>query len=316
MKDKKISCKHNRDKQNLFLKFNEELNDIPIHACYLCERLCFLKQCTILNNILQKQIHLILNCEFPTCLEKCLYVCKHCLKMIKMNKIPIFYVPNNIFRNIRIESVNKLNVLEERLIYPQQAFAQIYKLHNYGQYKLHGSVINVSSNLDKVQFILPRLLENDTTIGVVIKRRLQYKSPFMSSNVRPNMIMLALKDLLHTPLYKSLNIKIHHAWDSLFAIHMNTKTQHNCIDENDILKDNFEECFEDISTETMIHNFLDSDIINDCDKMLIVAPSEDYHPISIFKDKYSEELNFSTLFYGYPRNQNIYDNFSYHAIAK
>ena len=138
----------------------------------------------------------------------------------------------------------------------------------------------------------------------------------MSGNVRPNMIMLALKDLLHTPLYKSLNIKIHHAWDSLFAIHMNTKTQHNCVDENDIFKDNFEECFEDISTETMIHNFLDSDIINDYDKMLIVAPSEDYHPISIFKDKYSEELNFPTLFYGYPRNQNIYDKFFQHAIAK
>ena len=53
--------------------------------------------------------------------------------MIKINKTPIFYVPKNIFRNVMIESVKKLNVLEERLISPRQAFAQIYKLHNYGQ---------------------------------------------------------------------------------------------------------------------------------------------------------------------------------------
>jgi hypothetical protein len=102
------------------------LNDIPIHACYLCERLCFLKQCIILNSILQKQIHSILKCEFPTNLEKCLYVCKHCLKIIKVNKIPTFYVSKNILRNIMIESVKKLNVVEERLISPRQAFAQIY----------------------------------------------------------------------------------------------------------------------------------------------------------------------------------------------
>ena len=60
------SYKCNHRKQNVFLKFIEALNDIPIHECYLCERLCFLKQCTKLNTILQKQIHFILKCEFPT----------------------------------------------------------------------------------------------------------------------------------------------------------------------------------------------------------------------------------------------------------
>ncbi len=40
-----------------------------------------------------------------------------------------------IFLEIQsIESVKKLNILEERLISLRQAFAQIYKLHNYGQY--------------------------------------------------------------------------------------------------------------------------------------------------------------------------------------
>ena len=83
---------------------------------------------------LQHQIYFILKCEFRTNLDKCLYVCKHCLKMIKINKIPTLYVPKIILRNTMIESVTKCNVLEERLISPRQAFAQIYKLQYYGQY--------------------------------------------------------------------------------------------------------------------------------------------------------------------------------------
>ena len=143
------SYKCNRRKQNVFFKFNEVLNDIPIHECYLCARLCFLKQCIILNTILHKQIYFILKCEFPTNSNKCLYVCKHCFKMIIVNKILTFYIPKNILGNVVIESVKKLNVLEDRLISPRQALAQIYKLQNYGQYKLHGSVINEPTNIYK-----------------------------------------------------------------------------------------------------------------------------------------------------------------------
>ena len=75
----------------------------------------------------------------------------------------------------------------------------------------------------------------------------------------------------------------------------------------------------------MVHNFLDYEIIQDYDKIssdapsengLCVAPSVEYHAIGIFKDKHSEELNFPTLFYGHPRNEKMYNNFSYHKIAK
>ena len=61
-----MSYECNSSKRNVFFKFNEALNDIPIHACYMYEKLCFLKQCTILDSNLQKQIHSILKCEFPT----------------------------------------------------------------------------------------------------------------------------------------------------------------------------------------------------------------------------------------------------------
>lgn len=51
-----------------------------------------------------------MNCEFPTNSNKCFYVCKHSLNMIKVNKIPTFYIPKNILGNVVIEYVKKLNV--------------------------------------------------------------------------------------------------------------------------------------------------------------------------------------------------------------
>jgi hypothetical protein len=83
--------------------------------------------------------------------------------MIKVYKFPKFYVPKNIIKIIMIESARIINVLKEIFILPRQAFAYIYKLHNYGQYKLHGSVINVPTNIDRVQSILLRLPDNDLT---------------------------------------------------------------------------------------------------------------------------------------------------------
>jgi hypothetical protein len=107
-----------------------------------------------------------------------------------------------------MKSVQQLIELEERLISPHIPFAQIHKLYNFGQLKLYGSIINVPTNIDQTQSLLPCLAEDGTTIGILLKRRLEYRSPYMSGNIRPNIIMIALKDLIKTPLYKECNIVI------------------------------------------------------------------------------------------------------------
>jgi hypothetical protein len=149
--------------------------------------------------------------------------------------------------------------LEERLISPRIAFAQIHKLHNFGQFKLHGSIINVPTNIDQTQSLLPRLPEDGTTIGILLKRRLEYRSPYMSRNIRPNIIMIALKDLIKTPLYKEYNIVIRPQWNSLFALHMQSSSNLdvNMDIEDSSNADNFEEDIEDSPSETLVHNFLD-----------------------------------------------------------
>jgi hypothetical protein len=51
----------------------------------------------------------------------------------------------------------------------------------------------------------------------------------------------------------------------------------------------------------MIHNFLDGPKIIDYKNTIYsIAPSQNFHPLGLFKDKHSKELKFSTLFYGQP----------------
>jgi hypothetical protein len=75
---------------------------------------------------------------------------------------------------------------------------------------MHDGVINVFESVDQTQSILSHLPRNDATIGVFLKRHLEYKSPYMLRNVRPNIEMVALQDLIETPLHKDLNVNIDH----------------------------------------------------------------------------------------------------------
>jgi hypothetical protein len=87
---------------------------------------------------------------------------------------------------------------------------------------MHGNVINVPTNLDKIQSILPCLPHDGAIICVFLKIHLEYKSLYMSGNVHPNMVMVSLRELIEMPLYKYLNVNIHHQWTSLFVLHMNS----------------------------------------------------------------------------------------------
>jgi hypothetical protein len=122
---------------------------------------------------------------------------------------------------------------------------------------MHGNVINAPVNVDQTQSILPRLSHDGATINVFLKRCFEYKSLYISRNVCSNMMMVVLWDLIEKPLYKDLNVNIHHQWANLFALHMNSKFQipiYNNGSSNNSNFDNEEICC--TSTYSMIHNFL------------------------------------------------------------
>jgi hypothetical protein len=62
----------------------------------------------------------------------------------------------------------------------------------YGQYGMHENIVNVLTNLDLVQSILPQLLYDDSSIAVFLKGKLLYKSIYMLGYVHPNIV---IKDL-------------------------------------------------------------------------------------------------------------------------
>ncbi len=104
--------------------------------------------------------------------------------------------------NNDIDIVKNLNELEEWLI------AQIWQCQGYVQYNIKGSIINVPSNINSTQSILLHLLHDEATIGLSLKKQMEYKSPYLTSNVHPKFIMLALHAFF-TPLYENSRITIH-----------------------------------------------------------------------------------------------------------
>jgi hypothetical protein len=57
--------------------------------------------------------------------------------------------------------VSTLNVVGKQLIAPHLTFAQIFQLKGYGQYGLHANIVNVPTNLNLDQYVLPKMPHND-----------------------------------------------------------------------------------------------------------------------------------------------------------
>ncbi len=53
-------------------------------------------------------------------------------------------------------------------------FAQMYKINECGKYKMYGS-INVLTNVNQTQSIIPHALYDDVTIGVFLKWHVENK---------------------------------------------------------------------------------------------------------------------------------------------
>jgi hypothetical protein len=199
-----------------------------------------------------------------------------------------------------MDIVSLLNKIEEPLVSPRLVFAQIYQLKGYGQYGMRGSIVNVPTNLDLVQNILPRLPHDSSTIIVYLKRKLEYKSIYMSRFVHPNVVMKALYTLCNTPLYKDIKVSTKQDWKDVMDFLVNDipnldKKIENDLDESNLL-DGFEEIVDDESTDTLVQNILEPKNIVDDDDSIAIVPGENFQPLGLFLNLHSEEYNFPILF--------------------
>jgi hypothetical protein len=230
-------------------------------------------------------------------------LCKSCYSFFNKNKTTKLLVPINIRLDNEIDFVKKLNEFKKKLVSPRLTFVQIWQLQGYGQYNIKRTIINVASNINFIQSILPRLPHDEATIGLSLKRQIEYKSTYLIGNVCLNFIMLTLHDLLNTPLYENFGITIHPSWLDMFTLSMQTNTNVPCnIDDDESCDHNneyrFEEEQEDILIDTMVQNILfDEQIYDYFENVVTVALSQDFKPLGLFQDPHCQELNFPTLFF-------------------
>jgi hypothetical protein len=165
-----------------------------------------------------------------------------------------------------------------------------------------------------VQKALPQSINNTITIDVALKRRLRFKNAYQTGKVRVHAIMKSLKELCSRALYKAENICINANWNNVLA-----EEHDNSADtlENPSDFDASDESNNETTAETLVHGFIDSQCIRDLqDKIVEIAPTEGQRPLGIFKDKFVEEMNFPTLFYGDPCGIDITERFNYHKIVR
>jgi hypothetical protein len=171
--------------------------------------------------------------------------------------------------------------------------------------------VNVS--LDVVQKALPQFISDTMKIVVALKRRLRYKNSYQIGKVRVHAVMKTLNELCSRALYKAENICINENWNNVLA-----EEDANSIEtlKNASEFDTSDEYENETPAETLVHGFIDSQCICDLqDKIFEIASAEGQRPLGIFKDKFVEEMNFLTLFYGDPRANDITKRSSYHKIV-
>lgn len=183
------------------------------------------------------------------------------------------------------------------------------------QLKIHGNIVNVPADVTHTVSILPRLQNQTATIKVNLKRMLKYKSSALSLNVRPYKVLQAANWLItHSSLYRDEGIVLNDDWINQYNKAVNDEINENLesdtideSDDNNIDSEglNQNELHEDEAerpsgvTDTMFTatDFLEDD---ETQNILNIAPGEGNRPLSVFRDKYCEELAYPGIFLGQP----------------
>ena len=333
--------------QSLISQFHDVVSQGPLYICTCCDQLWYkhsvIPATTLKENNPDVQKRL-LNRKSVNNVE---WLCKTCNKHLKKNKVPPCAAINGL-QFPEKPLFFYLNELECRLLAPRLAFQKLMQAPRGRQLKINGNIVNVPADVVNTVNMLPRFPNDTSTIKVNLKRRLQYKSSALSLNVRPNKVAEAAKWLVNNGnLYKDEGITFNDTW-----LEDNSNTQmvfdHSDNDQTSEVSENVVDCnaeslncdtecktqqssachddehwSEDEAeipagiTDTMLTS---PDFVTDNERqhILNVAPGEGNRPMSIFRDKYSEELAYPGIFLGQkrPDNTNRLTKVHYSEICK
>ena len=324
--------------QNLIAKFHNVVSQGPLYICTCCVQLWY-KHSVIAAAALKKNNPSVQNKLLnKTSVNNVEWLCRTCNNHLKNNKVPPCAAINGMKFPVK-PSFFDLNELECRLVAPRIAFQKLMQAPRGKQLKINGSIVNVPADVANTVSMLPRLPNQTSTIKVNLKRRLQYKSSALSLNVRPHKVAEAAKWLVRNGgLYKEEGITFNDSW-------LEGSSNVSLVDDSDEFSDNVEsnaantDCNTDCQAQQTTDNedywsegeveipagvtdtmLTAPDFVTDNERQYIlnVAPGERSRPISIFRDKYSEELAYPGIFLGQkrPDNTNRLTSVHYSDICK
>lgn len=133
-------------------------------------------------------------------------------------------------------------------------------------------------------------------VAMVIKGCLVFKIIFFVRRICVHDVMRALRRLRKNPFYRLKNVIINQNWKQVFG---QNKDAYACeIGVDTKISDDNNYYDQEVVTKMQLHGFSDSYSIYDLrNNQMNIALGEGYKPLGTFRDNYSEEMSFPTLFY-------------------
>ena len=296
-----------RNNQTTFVEisvdYRKAIKEGPILKCHSCN-----------GRFFRKSLHLVKKSKFNDWINKSdvrrilsptkddIYLCLTCESHLKKEMVPKLCTLNGLQLDPIPNLLKICNSVEERLFSPIIPFEQIRALGFYGkQLGIKGNVVNVPIDLPQTIECLPRKLDECHTIQIKLKRMVSHKSDYLHETIRPARVWNAINYLCQQPLFKEHNIEVNVEWMKTFGSSDEIdfvansedidffKTTSLNLDETDVLKNEFEERFENES-QTSDEEFVElEDNVNPGESEtviqnngLIMAPGEGQKPISFY----------------------------------
>ena len=176
-----------------------------------------------------------------------------------------------------------------------------------GQVNLKGNIVNVPADVNSTIKALPRMINENETIMLKLKRKLSYKHHVAFENIRPNKVFEAAKWLVcNSALFQNEGIVVNESWLQHPQDFQEQSEQPNTDAGKEMdSSDNWTEDDEFINRPTgNLDTCLQSVDFREFNQVLSVAPGEKNSPIGLFQDIHSEALSFPSIFCGKSRVDN------------
>lgn len=207
--DEPNSFKLNVTVQKAEQMFREAVTPGLTHVCMCCSQNWFRHSVVHYNEMklgqLPQSLRDLLHENIDPLGKK--WMCHTCNQHLQKGKIPDCASCNLYFPQLPPE-LDGLNDMEERLIGLRIPFMK-WKTLRHGQKSLHGGVVNIPSDLSKIQLALPRYMSEASIVSVFLKRRLRDKGEYKKGQIRPEKVRLALQYLVtHETIWKNLGVSV------------------------------------------------------------------------------------------------------------